>query len=109
MSLQTCFGNTSSVYLIFLLLIHREALFYISLSHADAKITYRDIVVYDYRIGKKTPLKAFMLEKFQDTWEAQEETKRRNESRVRCLLERVENLEKESWDRKGAVENFGGR
>lgn len=50
-----------------------------------------------------------MLEKFQDTWEAQEETKRRNESRVRCLLERVENLEKESWDRKGAVENFGGR
>jgi len=57
-------------------LIHREALFYISLSHADAKITYRDIVVYDYRIGKKTPLKAFMLEKFQDTWEAQEEKKK---------------------------------
>lgn len=50
-----------------------------------------------------------MLEKFQDTWEAQEETKRRSESRVRSLLERVKILEKESWDREGAVENFGGR
>lgn len=78
-------------------------------SNADSKIADRDIVVYDYRIGKKTPLRAFMLERFQETWEAQEEAKRRNESRVRCLLERVETLEKESWDRQGAVEDFGDR
>ena len=66
-----------------------------------------DIVLYDYRKGEKTPLRAFMLEKFQETWKAQEEGKRRNESRVRRLLQRVEKLEKESWNRGGAVEDMG--
>lgn len=82
--------------------------FYCPISNADSGHIHRDIVVYDYRRGKKTPLRAFMLEKFQETWEAQEEAKGRNESRVRRLLERVEKLEKESWDRQGAVEDFGG-
>ena len=68
-----------------------------------------DIVVYDYRKGKKTPLRAFMVEKFQETWEAQEEAKRRNENRVRSLLERVQKLERDSWDRKGAKEDLGTR
>ncbi len=68
-----------------------------------------DLVVYDYRIGKKTPLRAFMLEKFQETWQAQEEARNRNDKRVRGLLERVEKLERESWNRQGAVEDMGGR
>ena len=75
--------------------------------YANLEIFIEDIVVYDYRKGKKTPLRAFMLEKFQETWEAQEEAKRRNESRVRCLLDRVEKLEKESWDKDGAKEDLG--
>ena len=49
-----------------------------------------------------------MLEKFQETWEAQEETKGRNVGRVRSLLDKVENLEKESWNKEGAVEDLGG-
>lgn len=50
-----------------------------------------------------------MLEKFQETWEAQEEAKRRNENRVKSLLERVDKLEKDSWDREGAKEDIGAR
>ena len=50
-----------------------------------------------------------MLEKFQETWEAQEEAKRRNGNRVRLLLERVQKLENESWNREGAKEDLGAR
>lgn len=67
-----------------------------------------DIVVYDYRQVKKAPLRGFMVEKFRETWEAQEDAKRRNEGRVRQLLGRVKRLEKDSWDRSGAVEDLGG-
>ncbi|GAB7337396.1 hypothetical protein MBLNU457_g2741t1 [Dothideomycetes sp. NU457] len=37
-----------------------------------------DIVVYDYRKGKKTPLAPFMADAFKETWRLQEEAKRRN-------------------------------
>lgn len=64
-------------------------------------------MVYDYRRGAKSPLRDFMVEKFRETFELQEEAKRRNELRIRDLLCRVERLEKESWDRVGAVEDMG--
>ncbi len=67
-----------------------------------------DLVLYDYRQGSKTPFKEFMMQKFQDHWEAQEEAKDRNEAKVRALLESVDRLEKETWDREGAVEDTGG-
>ncbi|KAL8783019.1 MAG: hypothetical protein Q9213_004916 [Squamulea squamosa] len=67
-----------------------------------------DIVVYDYRQGQKTSLPSFMLEQFSKTWEAQEEAKRANGSKALELMERVRRLEKESWDREGAVEDRGG-
>lgn len=67
-----------------------------------------DIVVYDYQRGQKTPLRPFMVEQFQRTFALQEGAKKRNEGRVRELLERVEGLEKKSWDREGAVEDMGG-
>ena len=67
-----------------------------------------DIVVYDYRQGSKTPLREFMVEQFQKTWEVQEEAKARNEGRVRALLESVTRVEKNTWDREGAVEDTGG-
>ncbi|KAK5126371.1 hypothetical protein LTR85_010607 [Meristemomyces frigidus] len=67
-----------------------------------------DIVIYDYRIGKKTALKPFMVEVFRDTWRLQEEAKRTNSDRVVRLLEQVRGLEKDSWDRADAAEDTGG-
>ena len=66
-----------------------------------------DIVVYDYRIGKKTPLKPFMIDVLRDTWRLQEEAKRTNSERVEQLLEQVRELERASWDRADAVEDIG--
>ncbi|KAF1839606.1 hypothetical protein BDW02DRAFT_486180 [Decorospora gaudefroyi] len=66
-----------------------------------------DIVVYDYRTAKKSPLPPFMLDKFQETFRLQERAKEKNGERVRGLLDRVTELEKSSWDREGAQEDFG--
>jgi hypothetical protein len=66
-----------------------------------------DIVVYDYKQSKKSPLMPFMVDKFQETFDLQEQAKERNGNRVRTLLGRVRELEKSSWDRPGAVEDFG--
>jgi len=64
-------------------------------------------VLYDYLKAKKTPLQPFMLSVLQDTWKLQEEARSRNSDRVKQLLTRVERLEKNSWDRPGAVETIG--
>ena len=66
-----------------------------------------DIVLYDYRVGKKTPLRKFMVSAFQETFRLQEEAKARNTKRVLDLLREVEILEKESWDREDAKEDLG--
>lgn len=66
-----------------------------------------DIVVYDYRAGKKTPLRKFMVSAFQETFRLQEEARARNTERVLDLLRQVEALEKESWDRVDAKEDLG--
>lgn len=67
-----------------------------------------DIVVYDYRSAKKSPLPPFMVDKFKKTFELQEQVKEKNSARVRTLLDRVRELEKSSWDRADAVEDLGG-
>jgi len=66
-----------------------------------------DIVVYDYKAGKKTPLRPFMLDAFRETWKLQEEAKKRNSDRVRGLLDSVRQLEQDSWDREDAIEDLG--
>lgn len=66
-----------------------------------------DIVVYDYRKGKRTPLRPFMAEVFTQTFRLQEEARAKHTERVSGLLRQVESLEKESWDRKDAKEDFG--
>lgn len=66
-----------------------------------------DIVVYDYRTGKKSPLAPFMIDKFRETFDLQEEAKERCGSRVRKILDRVKQLEKSSWDKPDAVEDLG--
>lgn len=66
-----------------------------------------DIVVYNYKEGKKSPLAPFMVDSFQETWRLQEEAKRTCGDRVRGLLDRVRELEKDSWDRADAKEDLG--
>ena len=66
-----------------------------------------DIVVYDYKKGKKSPLPPFMIDKFRETFELQEQAKERCGNRVRTILDRVQQLEKSSWDRPDAVEDLG--
>lgn len=68
-----------------------------------------DIVVYDYRRGRKTPLMSFMLAQFRKTWEAQEAARKKHEAKVEELLARVRRLEIDSWDREGAVEDMRSR
>lgn len=80
------------------------------LSEAQRRAAARcveDIVVYDYRTAKKSPLPPFMIDKFRQTFELQEEAREKNSARVRSLLGRVRELEKSSWDRPGAVEDVG--
>lgn len=67
-----------------------------------------DIVIYDYQAAKKAPLKPFMLEKFKETWLLQEHAKQTYSKRVADLLRRVQDLEKDSWDKADAVEDVGG-
>ncbi len=68
-----------------------------------------DVVLYDYRKSKKLKLGArpFMLDVFRETYELQEKTAAVNGERVRRLTKRVQALEKGSWDREGAKEDFG--
>ena len=66
-----------------------------------------DIVVYDYQRGSKAPLRDFMVDTFQETFALQEEAKWQNEVAIRDLLQKVQRLEKSSWDRSDAVEDLG--
>jgi hypothetical protein len=68
-----------------------------------------DIVLYDYKAGRKTAMKPFMMEAFQTAWEEQLESTKRAERKIKWVEERVRELERESWDREGAVEDMGGR
>ena len=64
-------------------------------------------MVYDYRRQVKSPLRDFMVAKLRETFELQQQSKIVNEKRVRDLLQRVQMLEKEVWDRPDAVESTG--
>lgn len=66
-----------------------------------------DCVLYDYIKRKKTPIRPFMLDVLRETWRLQEVAKRENSQRVSDLLDRVRQLELQSWDRDGAVEDMG--
>lgn len=77
------------------------------LNQRIAARVYEDCVFYDYKAGKKTALKDWMIDVLAETWRLQEEAKLVNSERVRRLLDRVRTLEVESWDREGAVEDMG--
>ena len=66
-----------------------------------------DVVVYDYRSSKRTTLPPFMLDQFQRTFELQEAARAENEGKTHRLLERVRDLERNSWDKSDAQEDLG--
>lgn len=92
--------DTSSIILDVMILSERE--------QRPAARCLEDIVVYDYRVGKKITLPPFMLEAFEDLHKLQAETKERNTRRVLKILEDVRQLEKDTWDRADAKEDMGG-
>lgn len=82
----------------------------IILSHGHRRVAARteeDVVVYDYRAARKTPVPSFALDTFRDVWRRQEEEIRRARARIWELMALVEGLEKETWDRPDAVEDMG--
>ncbi|PMD50061.1 uncharacterized protein K444DRAFT_604507 [Hyaloscypha bicolor E] len=66
-----------------------------------------DIVVYDYKAGKKVNIRPFMMRAFEQTWRKQEEEKARVEKRIQEVESAVGELERETWNREGAVEDLG--
>ncbi|KAH9995940.1 thioesterase-like superfamily-domain-containing protein [Xylariaceae sp. FL0662B] len=80
------------------------------LSHQHKRVAARteeDIAIYDYRKPGKTVIPPFALDVLRDTWRLQEEEVRSARTRIWGLIREVEGLEKETWDRKDAVEDLG--
>lgn len=65
------------------------------------------IVVYDYKLGRKAPMEPFMLAKLQEVYDLQQRVQADALDRTSRLLEQVQALEKNSWDREDAKEDFG--
>ncbi|KAH6641363.1 thioesterase-like superfamily-domain-containing protein [Chaetomium tenue] len=81
------------------------------LSHRHRRVACRleeDIVVYDYKKAGKMSMPGFMLERFQETWELQEQAMLQARSRIFGLYTAVDRLESETWNRPDAVEDMGG-
>lgn len=66
-----------------------------------------DVVVYDYRVGKKCTLEPFMVDELQRTFDLQEAAKRQNHDKVQRIERQVRDLELKSWDRPDAKEDLG--
>jgi acyl-CoA thioesterase FadM len=64
-----------------------------------------DIVVYDYKAGKKRSIMPFMMKAFKETWNLQEEMRQRVEKRIVELEGTVRRLESETWDKAEGVED----
>jgi acyl-CoA thioesterase FadM len=67
-----------------------------------------EIVVYDYKANRKADVKPFMMDAFRHLWNLQEREQRQAETVIREVEARVRDLEVQTWDREGAVEDLGG-
>ena len=65
------------------------------------------LVVYDYQQGRKAVIPSFMRDVFEEILKLQDMAKMEYGRRIQSLLERVNRLEKVSWDREGAKEDMG--
>ncbi|KAJ9615683.1 hypothetical protein H2200_001759 [Cladophialophora chaetospira] len=68
-----------------------------------------DVVVYDYKAGKKSTLEPFMLAQLKETFDLQEAAKKENLQKIRLIEDQLRSLETNSWDRLDAKEDFGTR
>jgi hypothetical protein len=50
-----------------------------------------------------------MLEQLEKTFDLQELSKLENSERIRGLFDRVRALERQTWNREGATEDFGSQ
>lgn len=66
-----------------------------------------DIVVYNYKVGRKVEIMPFMMDAFRKTWEEQEGERLRVGERCREVERVVGGLEKGTWASEGAVEDLG--
>jgi acyl-CoA thioesterase FadM len=66
-----------------------------------------DIVFYDYKAQRKTPMKKFMADTFSNIWEEQEATKKTWERKMNEVEGRVREIELSTWDRPDAKEDLG--
>jgi len=66
-----------------------------------------DVVVYNYKEGKKSTLPDYMLTQFKRQYEEQEVAKEQSAKRLRQILGQVRALEQETWDREDAKEDLG--
>ncbi|MCJ1401575.1 hypothetical protein MMC11_004791 [Xylographa trunciseda] len=66
-----------------------------------------EIVAFDYRIQKPARFPEHMLDMLRVRWEEQEQTRAMWEESAKQLEAMVEGLERQSWNRQGAVEDVG--
>jgi len=66
-----------------------------------------DVVVYDYKLGKKSHLEPFMLAQFKHIFDLQEAAKAENLAKIQAIEDQVRFLETQSWDRPDAKEDLG--
>ncbi|KAI1809174.1 thioesterase-like superfamily-domain-containing protein [Poronia punctata] len=79
-------------------------------SHRHRRVAARtaeEVTIYDYRKASKTTLPDFALETLQDLWEKQQQQAVWARERIWTLLDEVERLEKDTWNRADAVEDLG--
>ncbi|KAK4072180.1 hypothetical protein Trihar35433_4244 [Trichoderma harzianum] len=70
-----------------------EAVMYSEQQRRPAAKCFEDIVVYDYRAAKKAPLKPFMVDELQATYDLQEQRKKEAEKKVAELQAFVQQVE----------------
>ena len=68
-----------------------------------------EILLYDYRLNRKAPLTPLILDVLQKALAEEEASKNFWVARRMEVEELLEGLERSSWKKKGAVEDFGGR
>ncbi|KAH6982678.1 thioesterase-like superfamily-domain-containing protein [Ilyonectria destructans] len=57
---------------------------------------FEDIVVFNYKTAKKTPLKGFMVDELRKTYEKQEASKKECEDKIESIIKAVEQIETSS-------------
>lgn len=82
----------------------------IVLSHAHQRVaatTEEDLVVYDYKSGRRSALPDFVATAFARIWELQDAESRAARNEIAALEESVRAIERATWDREDAVEDMG--